>query len=224
MDSMGLSGGFVASAGQSFKMICLELLDAAYTEVRAEKVVTQEWEENAISEIIAERMNNNPEAIQRFITVELEKRMITEAWCESSVSVNAAPRIDIKIGGFSWNPNLSRVQCFMEAKNLYGDDFRKANNSTITSSSYYGKRYVLTGINNVLSSHYPGETILLGYVLVGSIQKAVDKVNEQLSLLSRDEERVSMQAQSGFPHLDMGVSRHPNGATMDHYFLLFPRT
>lgn len=223
MDSKGLSGSFVVNAGQSFKMICLELLDAAYAEVLAEKVVTQEWEENAISEIIAERMNNNPETIQRFITVELEKRLITEDWRETSVSVDGAPRIDFKIGGFNMTPSRSRVQCFMEAKNLYGEDFRKANNSMVTSSSYYGKRYVLTGINNVLNSHYPGETVLLGYVLVGSIQSAVDKVNEQLSLLSRDEERVSMQSQSGFPHLAMGVSRHPSGVTMDHFFLLFPR-
>lgn len=222
MDSMGLSGSFVVNAGQSFKMICLELLDAAYAEVLAEKVVTQEWEENAISEIIAERMNNNPETIQRFITVELEKRLITEDWCETSVSVDAAPRIDFKIGGFNMNPSLSRVQCFMEAKNLYGYDFQKKKNSTITLSSLYAKRYVITGMDHILRGYYPEEAVLLGYVLAGDVQSVVERVNYQLNQLSRSAERVSVQPRSAFPHLLLGVSSHPGGATIDHYYLLFP--
>ena len=145
MGNSGLSDNYVGDAAQSFKMICIGLLDVAYTEIATSGRVTSEWQENAISEIVADRMNANPTTIQRHITAIVEKRMVSDDLSQAQPVVDNAPRIDIKIGGFEWSSNEKRVSFYMEAKNLYSQDIKKVNNTTITSSTAYAKRYINSG-------------------------------------------------------------------------------
>ena len=221
MGNRGLSGNYVTDAAQSFKMICIGLLDVAYTEIAASGKVTNEWQENAISEIIAKTINDNPTAIQRHITVETEKRLVLDDLSLAQPMVDNAPRIDIKIGGFEWRPNEKRVAYYMEAKNLYGHDFQKLSNTTVTQSSAYAKRYIQTGIDHLLSGYYPVDTLLLGYVLVGTVPEAVDVVNTHLKENGRGSERISLRTITLFPHLVFGTSGHPNGKGVEHCYLVF---
>lgn len=216
-----LNKGYIESADSSFKMICLHLLEIAYCQMLDAHIVTCEWGENAITEMLGNCINGNPEAIQQCITVNVEKRLLNEDWSVTPSFVDDAPRIDIMIGGFSFGPVTSRVHCYMEAKNLYCLDFIKTGNSSKTSSTYYANRYITTGIDNLLQGHYPSDTLLLGYVLNGNVQEAIDKINLDLTNVARMNEAISMIDSSNFPNLQLGISNHPNGMEIGHCFLLF---
>lgn len=221
MGNMGLSGGFISDAGFSFKMVCLHLLELAYCEVRMTCSINKDWTENAISEALKKSINDNDETIRMHITAEVEVRQLSESLSSMPSKVDDVPRIDIRIGGFATNDVLSRICYYMEAKNLYASDFKKTGHTSVFSSTYYAKRYISTGIDHLLSGYYPGNTILLGYVLVGTIQAAVDKVNHNLVNDSRGPESINSIINAEYPALMLGVSVHPNGMGLDHCFLQF---
>lgn len=221
MGDGGLASGYVASAGISFKMICLHLLEMAYCEVCNARIVTCDWDENAISEVLTSSMNDNPETTQSYITAIVERRLLNGDLYNAPSSVDDAPRIDIMIGGFTLDPNVARTQCYMEAKNLYCQNFVKSGNKSITSSSAYAQRYINTGIDSLLIGHYPGDTILLGYVLNGTVQPALDIINARLANCTRTGETILTTIRPEFPCLVLGLSNHPNGMAIDHCFLQF---
>lgn len=222
MGNMGLSGCFISDAGLSFKMVCLHLLEMAYCEARTTCSIDREWTENAISEVLKECINKNNESVRMLITAEVEVRQLPVNLSMIPSKVDDAPRIDLKVGGFDIGKDTpSRVCYYMEAKNLYASGFQKTNHKSYVSSTYYAKRYISTGIEHLLSGYYPDNTILLGYVLVGTVQAAVDKVNQNLVNDSRGTESINLQVQTYYPSLEFGRSSHPNGMQLEHCFLLF---
>jgi len=222
MGNMGLSGGFISDAGLSFKMVCLHLLEMAYCEVRTTCSIDKDWTENAISEALKESINNNEETVRMLVTAEVEVRQLSVDLSMMPPKVDNAPRIDIKVGGFDTGKETpSRVCYYMEAKNLYANDFQKTGHAGSVSSTYYAKRYISTGIEHLLSGYYPENTILLGYVLVGTVQAAVDKVNQNLVNDSRGAESINLQVHTVYPSLEFGTSLHTNGIWLEHCFLQF---
>lgn len=221
MSNIGLASNFVFDALSSFKMICLSLLDAAYAKVYVAKLVDRDWDENAITRSIATCIKNSPDAIRMHITPEVEFPLLTNELSDAQSSVDDSPRIDIMIGGFNWLKENCRIAYYMEAKNLYCQSFTKTHNTTPTSHTYYAQRYIDTGIDNLLKGHYPLGTLLLGYVLVGTVPSAVDLLNNHLTKASRKEEMISVRHQAFFPHLVMGQSNHSQGMMIDHCFLSF---
>ena len=222
MGNMGLSGGFISDAGLSFKMVCLHLLEMAYCEVRISCSIDKNWTENAISEALKESINKNEETVRMLITAEVEVRQLPVDFSMMPSKVDDAPRIDIKVGGFDTrNETPSRVCYYMEAKNLYASGFQKTGHTGYVSSTNYAKRYISTGIEHLLSGYYPENTILLGYVLVGTVQAAVDKVNQNLVNDSRGTESINLQVHAEYPFLVLGTSIHPNGIWLEHCFLQF---
>ena len=222
MCNMGLSGGLISDAGLSFKMICLHLLEMAYSEVGTTCSIDKDWTENAISEALKESINKNEETVRMLITAEVEVRQLPTDLSMMPSKVDNAPRIDIRVGGFDTGKETpSRVCYYMEAKNLYTSDFQKTNHTSYVSSTYYAKRYISTGIDHLLSGYYPENTILLGYVLVGTVQAAVNKVNQNLVNDFRRAENINLQVYEEYPALVLGASAHPNGMRLDHCFLQF---
>ena len=222
MGNTGLGVEFISDAVLSFKMVCLHLLEMAYCEVRTTCTIDKEWTENAVSEALKESINQNEETVRMFITAEVEVRQLPADLSLMPPKVDDAPRIDIKVGGFDTSKEIpSRVCYYMEAKNLYAKGLKKTSNTSYVSSTYYAKRYVSTGIDHLLSGYYPSNTILLGYVLVGTVQAAVDKVNLSLANDSRGSERIKFQVYDECPALILGASVHPNGMGLSHCFLQF---
>ena len=221
MNNFELSNSFVADASSSFKMICFGLLDAAYVEVYAATIVNSDWDENAISEVLVSKINNNPFSISRHITAITEKRILAGNSHVNLSKVDSAYRIDIKIGGFGWSSTEYRTEYYIEAKNIYCQSFKKTNNTSMTSHSQYIKRYLETGINNILNGHYPLDTLLLGYVLVGTVQEAVALLNGCLKNDSRCTKVIIMKDMKEFPHLLFGESEHSGGMIVEHCFLPF---
>lgn len=222
MSNMGLASGFVTDAALSFKMTCFRLLDDAYSEVYKLGVVTREWDENAVTELLVGKMNKNPDGLRMHITAVTEQRLLPEDALNPPHSVDGAYRIDIKIGGFGWIENETRKEYYMEAKNLYCHNFKKNGNATMTDSTQYARRYVSTGIGNLLDGHYPPDTLLLGYVLEGTVKEAVELLNLLLTKSSRNVELIGLSRHPELPHLKYGQSNHPNnGMRIEHCFLLF---
>lgn len=213
--------GFVSDADISFKTTCVALLDESYGNILQAQIVNCEWTENAISETIVKSMNDNPRAKKMHITAFTEKRLLPEDISQMPSTVDDAWRIDIVIGGFGWIEDEVRVACHLEAKNLYAKDFKKAANKSVTSSSAYAKRYITTGIDHIIHEHYPADTLLLGYVLIGSVQDSVSIINAQLNAFSRGAETISISHNSTFPNLVFGLSNHPGGQNIEHYYLAF---
>lgn len=220
MNEISLERKHIQNAFNSFKALCFRLLDIAYCKVLKNENVDYSWDENAISEALAKYIENNEMATQLHISANLEKRLIAE---DSPVPprVDNLPRIDIIISGFEWTQNEHRVKYYMEAKNLYCKNFKKPQNSNCTSAISYVKRYIKTGINNLLCEHYPKDTLLLGYVLIGTINDAIAKVNQDLMNNSRKDENIHLEDREDFPHLTFGLSHHPKGKIIEHCFLLF---
>ena len=222
MANTGLSGEYISDAGLSFHMVCLHLLERAYCEVRANCSIDKDWTENAISEALKKGINDNEVAILMYITASVEVRQLPESLSAMPLKVDDAPRIDIKVGGFDTrNATISRVCYYMEAKNLYANDVKKSGHTSNVSSTYYAKRYISTGIDHLLSGYYPSNTILLGYVLSGTVQAAVDKVNLNLMNDSRNKEIINLQVFTEYPYLVLGTSDHHHGIRLDHCFLQF---
>ena len=222
MGNTGLGDGYISDAGQSFKMVCLHLLEMAYCEVRTTCSIDKDWAENAISEALKKSINEKEETERMLITVEVEVRQLPVDLSMMPSKVDNAPRIDIKVGGFDTRKETrSRVCYYMEAKNLYARGFQKKDHTSYVSSTYYAKRYISTGIDHLLSGYYPENTILLGYVLVGTVQAVADKVNQYLVNDSRGDEGICLQVYAEYPTLVLGTSVHPNGMGLDHCFLQF---
>lgn len=221
MNNLGLSGSFVSDALSSFKMVCHELLEAAYAEVLVSRVVTREWSENAISEVLVDRINDNPCTIAKHITAITEKRLLPNGLANATSVVDDAYRIDIKVGGFGWKENEYRTAYYMEAKNLYCHSFAKTRNKRTTSPVKYVQRYIDTGIDNLLNGHYPSDTLLLGYVLEGTVQGAVELLNNHLIKNSRREEKIVFRNDSAFKLLKFAESKHSQNTIIEHCFLSF---
>lgn len=218
---MRLSNSFVSDASSSFKIVCLELLEAAYTKVLASGVVTREWDENAISEVLVSGINDDSGAISKHITAITEKRLLPKGLANALSSVDDAYRIDIKIGGFGWSKEEYRTKYFMEAKNLYCNSFTKKGNKCKTSPDKYAQRYINTGIDNLLNGHYPVNTLLLGYVLEGTVHEAVKLLNKHLAKNSRRKEKIVLRKGVVFHHLKFATSKHPEKVSIEHCFLSF---
>ena len=221
MNNMGLSSGFVNDASLSFKIVCFELLEAAYADVLTAGIVTREWDENAISEAIVDRINGNPRTIAKHITAISEKRLLPEGLSNAPSSVDDAYRIDIKVGGFGWKENECRTAYYMEAKNLYCHSFTKHGNKSPTSHDRYAQRYIDTGIDNLLNGHYPSDTLLLGYVLVGTVQGAVELLNKHLIKNLRRGEKIVLRNDLRFKLLKCAISKHSPEVAIKHCFLSF---
>ena len=218
---MRLSNRFVNDASSSFKIVCLGLLEAAYTKVLASGVVTREWDENAISEVLVGRINDDSSAIAKHITAITEKRLLPQGLVNALASVDDAYRIDINIGGFGWSKEEYRTTYFMEAKNLYCNGFIKKGNKSKTSPDKYAQRYINTGIDNLLNGHYPLNTLLLGYVLEGTVHEAVKLVNKHLVKNLRRAERIVIRKNVQFPDLKFATSNHQKTVSIEHCFLSF---
>lgn len=222
MDNFYFSIPIIQGATESFKMICFRLLEQAYQSLLATGVVNRDWEENAITEVLVNCFNENPETKRLCLTAITEKKKTVKDMMYAPSTVDNLPRIDIKLGGFCWDKNyFDRIAYYMEAKNLYGQSFKKTGHSHSTSAKAYAKRYVSTGIDHILSGYYPYNTLLLGYVLVGSIDDAMGRINQNLIKTSRKSESVYLDNMEDFPHLVLGLSRHPDGKSIEHCFLLF---
>lgn len=214
-----LNNQIIATVKGAFVKNCIVLIGRAYDNLRVSCVVNHDMDENTVSENLRILMSKDLFSTTKGIMVAREQPIDNGSLLTSSQSADTMPRIDFKFQT-SWCQMQHTFVFYMEAKNLYANNFIKTGNSNETSAKYYHKRYVETGINHLLKGYYPPDTCLLGYILEGTVSDTVDGVNIQVSsiLSQRD---VLTQVQSLYPSLSTYISYHSPNREITHLMLKF---
>ncbi|MCQ2243974.1 MAG: hypothetical protein MJZ32_06920 [Bacteroidaceae bacterium] len=212
-----LNNLIIAKVYNAFVNNCFVLVGRAYDNLRASGVVDHDMDENTVSENLRRLMHRDSQT--NGIVVVREQLIDDGTLLASNQSADALPRIDFQFEK-SWSKMLPTFVFYIEAKNLYANNFKKTNNSSITSAKYYHTRYVETGIYHLLDGHYPSNSCLLGYVLEGTVSGAVAGLNCQVtSMLSQAE--VLTPTKTVYPSFTTYFSYHKQGLRITHLMLQF---
>lgn len=214
-----LSSLIISKVQDSFVKKCIVLVGQAYDKLLTSGSVNHDMNENTVSENLRVLMDQDSYSSRHKINIAREQP-INNRLLAATETANSLPRIDFKFQT-SWSMMQKTFEFFMEAKNLYANDFTKTGKSSVTSAKVNHKRYVETGMIHLLNGYYPPNTYLLGYVLEGAVMDAVTGVNSQVtSMLSNADILKSIQP-SLDPLLQTYVSKHSSNKMITHLMLQF---
>ncbi|MDR3047183.1 MAG: hypothetical protein LBU51_06165 [Bacteroidales bacterium] len=185
-----LNVSIINSFKQEFEWRCLNLLIDAYTSVNSSNSVNIDCEEEYISAILFDYIDNSQQAINWKIDITPEYRLYKNDILRKVKSAKEAPRIDFRLCGWAAN---SKLTYFVEAKNLIEVDSHKSKRKSKISASSLHVRYIETGIDNYLSGKYPQNGCLIGYILQGKTENIVSMLNTCLCNLNRKTEILQPQ-------------------------------
>ena len=216
-----MRSSIIREVQNSFKFIqdCINLVDRAYDGLSKSGVVNHDMQENTLSENLRRKISQDELSWNRRIFVIREQTIGCSQLLTSNETANTLPRIDFQFVQ-SWNTSSPPLEFCIEAKNLYANDFTKSGRKSPTLASRSHKRYVKTGINNLLTGYYPDNSCLLGYVLEGAVCDAVDGVNKHISSILTPSEVLKLDASQHYS-LKTYTSLHPNGREIQHLMLQF---
>lgn len=167
-----------------FEKNCIILLAWACKTLKSKKHVDTEWGEENITANIFTYIHESQLSIDFDIFIECEHPFFSQAVLDNKKKAKGSPRIDLV---FQNNWNGQRKSFYVETKNLVEHDFTKKRNKNATKAIRVQDRYIKTGIDHYLKSHYP-KGCLLGYVLNGSVANVVVGINNRLKKKKRDDE------------------------------------
>ncbi len=160
-----------------FKEKCTTLFVEAYNTSISSKLVSIDLDENDITAILHNYIDENPKRIKWKIFTNREDYQFDKS--ASSIKGFAAKfsRIDMKYSMF-WKDE--EFKYFIEAKNL------KVNDSGLK------RRYIDTGIDNFLKDgkYFKCDGFLVGYILEGTILDCVNGINKLLEKDKREDEKI----------------------------------
>ena len=133
------------------------------------------------------------------------------------IAAKSAARIDFRFSGWSTN----QWEYFAEAKNLIEIDSFKAGRKTKISANKLHRRYIETGIDNYLSSKYPQNGCLIGYILQGKTENIVSMLNISLCALNRKTELLQSKDLEFADFISCYVSSHEKFLSMKHLMFDF---
>ena len=215
-----LNERIIEECRKAFVKNCVILVGRAYDELRAKDIVNRDMNENTVSENLRRLMCQDPFSYSSGIMVAREQPVDDTVLLASNCSADSLPRIDFKFQQ-SWSRRQKMLEFYMEAKNLYGCDFIKTGNRSVTSANACHKRYVKTGIIHLLDGYYPHDTYLLGYLLDGIVQDAVTGINKHIISMLSQAEVLNPEHQSLYPSISSYVSYHSQDRKINHLILRF---
>ncbi|MDR2119058.1 MAG: hypothetical protein LBP25_05955 [Tannerellaceae bacterium] len=186
-----LDVSIVNSFRQEFEWRCLSLLVDAYTFVNSSNSVNIDCEEEYVSAVLFDYIDNCRQAIAWKIDITPEYRLYKDNVLRKLRSAKEAPRIDLRLSGWTANAKLTY---FVEAKNLIEVDSCKSKRKSKISAKNLHIRYIETGMDNYLSGKYPPNGCLIGYILQGKAEHIVSMLNTCLSHSNRKSEVLQPQA------------------------------
>lgn len=196
----------------AYQRNCLGLLVDGYRKLLDSGIVDLSWEEEKITMELARYMTiSNTER-------DLRIHIVAEPRLYDSISFarrlpKEAPKIDLQLLNWSGPHELIFN---IEAKNLAENDWKKTTGASV-SSSFLTARYIDTGIENFISGHY-ANGCLAGYVLNGSADKVVDKLNALFAKRRRSFENLSITTPiEGYTFCYKSL--HQKKATGDNFLL-----
>lgn len=208
----------VNSFKQGFELKCINLLIDAYIYVNSNNNININCEEEYISAVLFDYIDNCQQAISWKIDITPEYRLYKGDVLKKVKSAKTAPRIDFRLCGWS---NKSKLTYFVEAKNLIEIDSYKSNRKSKISATKLHIRYIETGIDNYLSGQYPSNGCLIGYVLQGKTENIVSMLNTCLCNLNRKPEILQLQSLEQINFKPYYISSHNNASSIKHLMFDF---
>ncbi|ATR92357.1 hypothetical protein [Porphyromonas gingivalis] len=192
---------------------CLTLLCDGYCVVKSKGSISIDKEEEDISKELLLSINANIKRMEWQIDIIPEYRL----YKNDGIAAKSAARIDFRFSGWSTN----QWEYFAEAKNLIEIDSFKAGRKTKISANKLHRRYIETGIDNYLSSKYPQNGCLIGYILQGKTENIVSMLNICLCALNRKTELLQSKDLEFADFISCYVSSHEKFLSMKHLMFDF---
>jgi hypothetical protein len=186
----------------NFENNCLKLIVEAYQSCITNKLIYHDFNENDITTILVNHMCSNTTRLNLNIFTNVEHKIFDNKVLVKGFS-DRLSRIDISFACF--NAKIEYLY-YMEAKNLRLNDAKLK------------RRYIKTGINNMLNGKYPNGCIL-GYILEGNSYENVDGINKLLVNDKREKELVNKVEVDFFDYYY--ESYHTNSVTIKHLMFCF---
>lgn len=185
----------------NFVRNCTTLLMEAYYESVSSKLIFSDFDENDITAILYNFIDNSSKRESYSISVNTENHLFDNAKVVGKGFAAKFARIDMRFVSF-WK--AKEYKYYLEAKNL------KSNDSSLK------RRYIDTGINNFLPSgkYYECHGLLVGYVLEGTCEECKNGINKLLEKDNRNEEMIKNLKETFY------VSNHGN-KDLNHIFLSY---
>jgi len=160
-----------------FKKRCTTLFIEAYQTSILNKSISLDFEENDITAIIHNNIDENPKRKKWKIFTNKEDYQFDKKAIQIKGFAAKSARIDMRYSTFWKN---EECKYYAEAKNL------KANDSGLK------RRYITTGIDNFLDGgkYFDCEGFLVGYILDGTISQCVEGINKLLRKDKRENEII----------------------------------
>lgn len=161
-----------------FRERCITLFIEAYYTSIANNVITLNFEENDITSILHNYIDENPKRIKWDITTNTENFIFDKSVEYSKGFASKFSRIDLRFVQ-RWKREFE-YKYYIEAKNL------KSNDSALK------RRYIETGIDNFLpkGKYYHCDGFLVGYILEGTVENCREGINKLLKKDNRDKEEI----------------------------------
>ena len=213
-----LDMSIVNSFKQGFEWKCINLLIDAYTYVNSGNNINIDCEEEYISAVLFDFIDNCQQAINWKIDITPEYRLYKDDVLKKIKSAKTAPRIDFRLCG--WNNN-SKLTYFVEAKNLIEVDSFKSNRKSKIQANKLHIRYIETGVDSYLSGQYPSNGCLIGYILQGKTENIVSMLNTCLCNMNREPEILQLQSLEQINFKSYYISSHNNVSSIKHLMFDF---
>jgi len=213
MNNNDLNLNIVRQFKLQFEKNCIHLLIEGYR-ILKDKSKLKELSENNITVQLVKSMKTIPERVVYQISLNREAYYDDDDIYSGLKDADKSVRIDIKYS--TWSSNFE-YEYFMEAKNLSENDWVKSHSNVKVKSLSQCKRYIETGILNFISGIYP-HGCLVGYVVEGTQNGVVNRINNLLSEVKRDKEHLINEG-NNFRY----ISKHIGSSieNLEHYFLTF---
>ena len=160
-----------------FKKRCTTLFSEAYEASLSNKSISLDFEENDITAILHNYIDENPKRKKWKIFTNREDYQFDKNAIQIKGFAAKSSRIDMRYSTF-WKSEECKY--YVEAKNL------KVNDSGLK------RRYITTGIDNFLDGgkYFYCEGFLVGYILEGTINQCVEGINKLLKKDRRENEII----------------------------------
>jgi len=201
----------------SFVQNCLILLGEAYAFIKTNKTVTIDWEEENISALFFDYIDNCEHATGLHINIFNEYRLLNDSILSQEQSAKSASRIDFRFTK-DWTDQQKRIEFFIESKNLIEEDCFKAGRKTKVSAHKLHERYIETGIDKFVSGKYPKKGCLVGYVLQGIPENIISMINHCLEDRSRSKELLA-SCEENIPNMAQSYISIHDQLNLKHYLL-----
>ena len=213
-----LNSAIIGAINNGFEYRCMSLLLESYSDVKLKDIVNIDCEEEYISAVLFDYIDKCPQSFEWNIDITPEYRFYEDEVLKRKKSAKTATRIDLRFCGWADDRKLTY---FIEAKILIETDTAKKERKSKISAKYLHKRYIATGIDSYLSSHYPSNGCLIGYILQGETENIIGSINQHLQNYSREQELLIRQS-FGLPNFDSAyLSKHKNNITIKHLMFDF---